>query len=63
MPTYDYICRECGARYSALRRMTQRAEAPPCPHCQSEATELTISAPMLARASSGGSASCGTGFG
>lgn len=65
MPTYNYHCNECGEKFSAMRRMAQRAEAPPCPKCQSEHTELGISAPFLARAGSGGGggSSCSSGFG
>ncbi len=64
MPTYSYHCLDCGQRFDAMRRMAQRAEAPPCPICASEHTELGISAPFLARAAGGGSgSSCSSGFG
>ncbi|MFW6331526.1 MAG: FmdB family zinc ribbon protein [Gemmatimonadota bacterium] len=43
MPLYEYVCRECGNRYEAMRRMSQRAEAPPCKECGSEETALALS--------------------
>lgn len=65
MPTYNYRCLDCGTTFSAMRRMAQRAEAPPCPVCASTSTELGISAPFLARAGGGGGGgtSCSSGFG
>lgn len=56
MPTYVYHCRDCDSRFDAMRRMSERANAPRCPHCGSEHTELAIAAPFVA----GGSSSAGS---
>ncbi|HEX7019806.1 MAG TPA: zinc ribbon domain-containing protein [Gemmatimonadaceae bacterium] len=69
MPTYDYRCPDCGERFEAMRRIAQRADAPPCPRCASQRTELAVSAPFVAggsaTGSSGGGSCCGgsSGFG
>lgn len=54
MPTYVYKCRDCGSRFDAMRRMSERADAPRCPQCDSEHTELALSAPFVAGGSGGG---------
>ncbi len=58
MPTYVYHCRDCDSRFDAMRRMSERANAPTCPHCGSEHTELALSAPFVAAGSGGGGGSC-----
>lgn len=66
MPTYTYVCNDCGQRFDAMRRMSQRAEAPPCPTCASANTAFRISAPFVAggvSSSGGGGSSCSSGFG
>ncbi|NJD10942.1 MAG: zinc ribbon domain-containing protein [Gemmatimonadetes bacterium] len=61
MPVYEYQCRSCGRRFEALRRMSERTQAPRCPKCGAEETELAFSAPAFLGGSSGGSSgSCGT---
>lgn len=57
MPTYDYKCRDCGRRFDAMRRMSERANAPSCPECGSPQTELALSAPFVAGGGSGGGGS------
>lgn len=60
MPTYVYQCRDCGSRFDAMRRMSERANAPRCPACESEHTELAISAPFVGgRTGSGGNGGSG----
>jgi putative FmdB family regulatory protein len=61
MPVYEYLCRECGGRSEAMRRMSERADAPPCARCGSEQTELALSAPaFLGGCGGGGSDACST---
>jgi putative FmdB family regulatory protein len=57
MPVYEYQCRGCGGRFEALRRMSERAAAPPCPKCGAEETELALSAPAFVGGGGGGSCS------
>ncbi len=33
MPTYDYVCPECGARFERERPMAEAAAPSPCPVC------------------------------
>ena len=47
MPTYDYACADCG-NFSALRPMSARNEACPCPRCGTAAYRVMLSAPTLA---------------
>ena len=53
MPLYEYACRDCGHRFDELRRMAERLQAPPCPVCGSERTELALSAPAVFGAGGG----------
>ncbi len=53
MPMYEYACRDCGHRFDELRRMSERLNAPPCPACGSEQTELAISAAAVFGGSGG----------
>ncbi len=54
MPFYEYRCRECGGRTEAMRRMSERADAPCCSSCGSEETELAMSASAFLGGSGGG---------
>ncbi len=61
MPIYEYQCAECGQRFEAMRRMSERADAPACPGCGSEETKLGMSAASVAGGSGGGgAAACST---
>jgi putative FmdB family regulatory protein len=63
MPLYEYRCQECGGRFEAMRRMSERADAPSCPACESAATTLAMSATAFVGGSHGGGAggACSTG--
>lgn len=61
MPLYEYSCQDCGHRYEAIRRMSERADAPECPKCASRQTALALSAPAFLGGSSGGASACSTG--
>ncbi len=56
MPIYEYVCRECGSRYEALRRMQDADRDLKCPQCQSEEVER-----LLSTFSAGGCSSSGSG--
>ncbi|CAL61622.1 Putative regulatory protein fmdB [Herminiimonas arsenicoxydans] len=47
MPTYDYVCKECGP-FEALRSMSSRDDPIDCPHCASAAQRIWLAAPRLA---------------
>lgn len=55
MPLYEYSCPDCGTRFEAMRRMSQRNEAPPCKECGSEKTKLALSSSAFLGGSGGGS--------
>ncbi len=57
MPMYEYACRVCGKRFDEMKRMAERLQAPPCPQCGSEETELAISAPAVFGGGGGGAPS------
>ncbi|MBI1757138.1 MAG: zinc ribbon domain-containing protein [Fimbriimonas ginsengisoli] len=33
MPVYDYLCPDCGRKFSALLGMTAEPDSESCPHC------------------------------
>lgn len=47
MPTYDYVCKECGG-FEAVRSITARNDPIDCPHCAVAADRSLSSAPSLA---------------
>jgi putative FmdB family regulatory protein len=51
MPTYDYMCADCGS-FEAIRRIADRDAPAVCPQCGSQATRVMIYAPFLADMSS-----------
>ncbi|OYV35905.1 MAG: hypothetical protein B7Z81_08075 [Acidocella sp. 20-61-6] len=46
MPTYDYLCEECGP-FEAIKRMSERDQPASCPVC-GIAAKRVLSAPRLA---------------
>ncbi|MDP9417867.1 MAG: zinc ribbon domain-containing protein [Actinomycetota bacterium] len=40
MPTYDYRCRTCDARFEVRRPMDAPAEPQPCPHGHDDVTRV-----------------------
>lgn len=55
MPLYEYQCRDCGSRVEAMRRMSERENAPACASCGSERTGLAMSATSFLGGSGGAS--------
>ncbi len=45
MPLYEYVCRDCGDRFEAMRRVEERLSVTTCPGCGGERTSLAMSAP------------------
>jgi putative FmdB family regulatory protein len=61
MPLYEYTCRGCGHRFEAIRRMSERADAPGCPGCGSPNTSLAMSTSAVVGGSGGAAGACSTG--
>jgi len=63
MPTYTYLCRECGTHFEAVTSIQRKAAGwqPCCPRCHSSQTQQTFEPPALINVSRGGSSSgsCG----
>ncbi len=47
MPTYDYACNACGARFERDRKVEHRDEPLPCPVCESPARRKPVSPKLL----------------
>lgn len=45
MPTYEYICKNCGHQFEQVRSIREHDEKPkpPCPKCGSKKVEQAIS--------------------
>lgn len=50
MPIYEYVCSECGKRFdrlwpsvAAAEKAAEGGETPPCPACESQATQRMVS--------------------
>ncbi|MHB8249154.1 MAG: FmdB family zinc ribbon protein [Acidithiobacillus sp.] len=52
MPTYEYVCKECGHHLAVEQRMTE-ARLTDCPHCGKAALERVLSASGFALKGSG----------
>lgn len=53
MPTYDYVCDDCGS-FEALRSLAVRNEACACPACGAPSHRAILNAPRLAAMSGAG---------
>ncbi|HWP31022.1 MAG TPA: zinc ribbon domain-containing protein [Fimbriimonadales bacterium] len=42
MPIYDYLCEECGKRFTVLIGVVQESDDESCPHCSSKHTKRLI---------------------
>ena len=66
MPAYDYVCRDCGARFEVRMSMSAYSESAkaPCERCgSSNVVRAFTTVNVLTAVRSGGSkgGSCGTG--
>jgi putative FmdB family regulatory protein len=68
MPLYEYLCKDCGARFDVLRSFKDADKTISCKSCHSQQTERAISVffakgndGALAGSSSTGCAGCGGG--
>ena len=43
MPIYEYICKECGNEFDAIRSMKEADTSIECKKCQSEKTQRKLS--------------------
>ena len=50
MPTYDFACPACGARYERERAMTEVADPVPCPICDGPGQRVYTMPRLLFRA-------------
>ncbi|MFH1603323.1 MAG: zinc ribbon domain-containing protein [Pseudomonadota bacterium] len=42
MPTYEYLCKDCGHQFELVERMSEHAAAHKCPKCRSEKVEPRV---------------------
>ncbi|MCB1163289.1 MAG: FmdB family zinc ribbon protein [Candidatus Krumholzibacteriia bacterium] len=66
MPFYEYECRECGEKFTALLSMSRRDELEPtlaCPRCEAKGPRRLLSSFATGGSGSGGAPapSCGGG--
>lgn len=49
MPTYEYICKDCGKKFLVVMTISEHEEnpKPACEHCGSKNVEQLISAAMV----------------
>lgn len=52
MPTYDYICTDCGA-FESYASMADFDKPQPCPFCAAPARRAMLTAPLLANMDAG----------
>jgi len=43
MPVYEYVCKDCGHKFDALRSMKEADSPIHCENCQSEQTHRALS--------------------
>ena len=47
MPTYEWVCLRCGARFEMLRPVADRDMPADCPMCESTETKRALAKPGL----------------
>jgi putative FmdB family regulatory protein len=57
MPIYEYICKDCGERFSLLQGINVTEKETQCPKCSSGQVKKVISAFCCSTGSGGGAAS------
>lgn len=50
MPTYDYACASCGARFERERPMAEAVQPSPCPVCKEPGTRVFTMPRLLFKA-------------
>ena len=50
MPTYDYECKRCGARFELKRSFNDNGHVS-CPNCQGETQQIFTSVPIIFKGS------------
>jgi putative FmdB family regulatory protein len=66
MPTYDYVCQDCGAPFEVRASMAEYSQGlePRCPHCGSrKAIRTFTSVSVFTGRRAGGSGACGPAAG
>jgi putative FmdB family regulatory protein len=68
MPIYEYICKDCGARFEMLRSIKDADAIIPCKSCQSSQTKRALSvffaqsgSQIIAGGNTSGCAGCSSG--
>ena len=51
MPTYDYLCRDCGTPYDVFHKVREAVEDVVCPSCHSANHQRLLSAPNVSMGS------------
>lgn len=62
MPIYEYHCKQCGAKFDKLVKLSTRASDIECPKCGARKAEKAVSRLGMTGSSSGkslGASSCG----
>ena len=49
MPVYEYQCKSCNHRYSAILSIKESDHVPACPSCGSEQVRKLVSSPAVVR--------------
>jgi putative FmdB family regulatory protein len=63
MPIYDYRCKECGAEFEKIVRLSEADRTPLCPECSSPDTRKQITTFASPSSSSSTSSSSSSGCG
>lgn len=68
MPIYEYVCKDCGARFEMIRSIKDADVFIPCKSCQSDQTKRALSvfyaqsgSQIIAGSSNSGCAGCSSG--
>jgi len=61
MPLYEYVCADCGARFTRLQPMSAPREGNACPECSATQTRRVVSTFARTAGDATAAAACGPG--